>query len=211
MGRRVRFLSLAHRSMSWALHRRAQRIVDRLLPHLPTAGRVLDIGCGTGHNSQLLRHLTPLQCVELDVVPMKRLGAGLILFDGEQIPLQSQSADCSLLIYVLHYVADPIAFLSEIRRVTRRRLLLIQSVFEGPLAWRLLRMREYLTGATSFKIARRVRYIPPGRNPLNPRCWLTDAEIRRLMKESGWQIDTCQDAFLPGIRLSRSLYSLSPE
>ncbi|MCW2543065.1 MAG: ubiquinone biosynthesis protein UbiE [Frankiales bacterium] len=86
-------------------------------------GRVLDLGCGVGHD--LLRlsaaGLVPLglDSSRLALERARQAGAALVQADGARIPLQTDSVDGCRVERVLQHVEDPGAVLDEILRVVR--------------------------------------------------------------------------------------------
>ncbi len=107
-----------------AIERLRRRVVPR------ARGRVLEVGFGSGLN---LPHYTKSQvewiwAVEPSV-PMHKLAEPRIEASGldvrcieavaEEIPLPSASADSAVLTFCLCTVKDPVAALSEVRRVLR--------------------------------------------------------------------------------------------
>ena len=94
------------------------------------AGRVLEVGIGTGLNFAFYDRAKVTQLVGLDpAVQMHRLArrrserAGLPLelhsIAAECIPFEASSFDCVVCTYTLCSVADPAAALAEMRRVLR--------------------------------------------------------------------------------------------
>lgn len=103
--------------------------VELILNRLgPSPVRVLDVGCGIGaYGRPLLAaghdwlgvETKPSDCVEL-----ARLNLPHLLVDGRTLPFADGAFDATVCIEVLEHIADPVAFLAEIRRVTRQRLLI---------------------------------------------------------------------------------------
>ncbi|HAJ58544.1 MAG TPA: hypothetical protein DCP31_04175, partial [Cyanobacteria bacterium UBA8543] len=141
------------------LEQRAKSLARRLYPHLPKTGRFLDIGSGTGHNVQEIKQLLDVEFVETDVVDMSVVGNGLVIFDGKKLPFADQEFSYSLMLFVLQYCDNPVELLKESRRVTSKRLILIQSTYAGSFALLILRLREFMTGELAFKFSRTINLI----------------------------------------------------
>ena len=114
---------------------KARRIADRL----HDGDRVLDIGCGTGHmlaELSLFRGIEP-QGVDLDLHPERFAEIPITVFDGKSLPFDDGQFDATMLCYVMHHLvpADAAAMLQEARRVTRRKVFLIEDSLPtfGPL------------------------------------------------------------------------------
>lgn len=174
--------------MKFMLERRAHRLAAILRPHLPDAGTLLDIGCGTGHNCAELQRHGHLHCVEADVADMKVVGPRPVLFAGTTLPFRSQSFDCTIMTYVVHYASDPQGLLKEARRVTRGRLLLLQSTCTTPLSCLLLRAREWASGRIAFRCARWCGLIRTTGCPLSPKTYFTRSGLSAIVKAAGWTI-----------------------
>lgn len=104
-----------------------QHSVDRTVAALrvPAAGRVLDVGCGTGVLlAQVHRTEPTARGVGVDVTPaMLRVAAGrlqgvsLVQASGDALPLADASFDRVVTTSALHYVEQPAVMLAEMRRV----------------------------------------------------------------------------------------------
>ncbi len=98
----------------------ARRKLRHLQPHLDAQQSIVDIGCGAGSVTSLLRArghvVTPLdvraQSLTAAVTPL--------LFDGRQVPFAALHFDVALLLTVLHHANDPDALLAEAVRVAKR-------------------------------------------------------------------------------------------
>lgn len=93
----------------------------------PPPLRVIDVGCGLGSYGRGLRadgydwlgaEVNAADCAEL-----ARLGLPHRQVDGRTLPFAAGEFDAALCLEVLEHVAEPRAFLAEIRRVAPRRLI----------------------------------------------------------------------------------------
>ena len=62
-----------------------------------------------------------------------RQGVRMVRFDGRSIPFLDGSFDVSLVSNVLHHASDPAALLREVRRVTRKRIIVKDHLSAGRL------------------------------------------------------------------------------
>jgi SAM-dependent methyltransferase len=116
----------------------------------PPPKLVLDVGCGLGgYGKALLCKGYDWVGVEknaADCVELARSNLPHEKVDGQTLPFEAHSFDDALCIEVLEHVASPSAFLCEIRRVIRRRLLVSVPNLEllpymhhiGAVPWHLL-------------------------------------------------------------------------
>ena len=97
--------------------------------HLPSGGRFLDLGAGTGDlGLEMLRRDPQAQVVAADFTPeMMQVGRrrprgeriGWVAADAQHLPFAADTFDGSASGYLLRNVADPGATLTEQRRVLR--------------------------------------------------------------------------------------------
>lgn len=185
---------------------RARGLAARLSPHLPSSGRVLDLGSGTGHNITAFAEVRSLRFVEADVADIHVVGPGPTLFDGERLPFADSAFQGAVACFVLQYAARPEQLLRELHRVTAGPAILIQSTYDGVRALTRLRLREAVTGRWAQAAARWARFIPSNGTRLVPVRHWTRPELRALIERSGFRI-TRWEPETPG-RLSRDLYIL---
>ncbi len=100
-------------------------LLRRYLP--PAPARLIDVGCGLGSYGRGLladgfdwlgAEVNAADCAEL-----ARLGLPHRQVDGRTLPFADGAFDAALCIEVLEHIAEPRAFLAEVRRVAPRRLL----------------------------------------------------------------------------------------
>jgi SAM-dependent methyltransferase len=191
------------------LEARAQSLAQKLRPHLPQTGRALDIGSGTGHTAQALRRDARLSFVEADVVNMSVVGAGPILFANSRLPFCDEAFACAFMTFVLQYVPDPIRLLSEARRVTGGRVLVLQSTYEGWRGRSALICNELWWGPVAFTAARLLGLI--GNDcpfSLQPQQLFTRDALQGLFRSAGLAIEAMQSQKWPGVPVSYDLFVL---
>jgi SAM-dependent methyltransferase len=95
------------------------------LSGLPRGARVVDLGCGSGVFTELLRQ-AGYQSVGIDISPKlvalgrrKYPGLELIEGDAENLPFENASLDGVLLSGLVHHFPDPRRLASEVKRVLK--------------------------------------------------------------------------------------------
>jgi SAM-dependent methyltransferase len=98
---------------TWQRHVAAYAAAAKLLP---PGGRVLDVGCGTGHSYHLL---APRETVGVDVAPDALRGQKrrTIVADMRSLPLPDTSFAAFVSVQSIEHVPDPERALAEARRV----------------------------------------------------------------------------------------------
>jgi ubiquinone/menaquinone biosynthesis C-methylase UbiE len=109
--------------------------------------RVLDVGCGPGAlTTELVRRLGSWAVVAVDpsepfvaATRGRNPGVNVLQASAESLPFQDRGFDAALAQLVVHFMADPVAGLTEMARVTRRSGVLAACVWDhaggqGPLS-----------------------------------------------------------------------------
>jgi len=109
--------------------------------------RVLDVGCGPGAlTAELIRRLGPDAVAAVDpsepfvqAARERHPGVEVERASAEDLPLPDQSFDAALAQLVVHFMADPVAGLREMTRVTREEGVVAACVWDhaggqGPLS-----------------------------------------------------------------------------
>lgn len=131
-------LSLAHRDdvLQQLLRWRARHKVDSLRPHLEDVGpngRLLDLGAAEGYVGEALRRELGCEVVLADVADMNRTPLEHACYDGRTLPFEDDAFQVVVLYFVLHHCEDSQQVLREALRVSSRRVLVVESVYETSL------------------------------------------------------------------------------
>jgi thioester reductase-like protein/SAM-dependent methyltransferase len=118
------------RSVEALLRRYARGQARDVAPWIVGA-RVLDLGAGEGFVTAALGG-HGWRCA-VDVGPFRRAAVPYVVYDGAALPFDEAAFDTTLLLLTLHHCDEVEAVLDEAVRVTRRRLIVTESVFRNPL------------------------------------------------------------------------------
>jgi SAM-dependent methyltransferase len=118
------------RLLDRVLRRYAEAEASAVAP-LVHGRRVLDLGGAEGYVAAALRRRTGAWVCAVDVGPFRRAAGPYVRYDGERLPFPAGAFDTTLLLLTLHHCADPEAVLDEAVRVTRHRLVVIESVYRS--------------------------------------------------------------------------------
>ena len=110
------------------MYDRLERVaVDRLLPLAPPGGKLLEIGCGTGHWSEYFAGkgfaVTGVDISERMIAVARQrnvTGGTFDVADAERLPFPDGSFDVVAAITVLEFTADPTRVVSEMTRCVKK-------------------------------------------------------------------------------------------
>src|SRR3989442_11452233 len=110
------------------LRRYAHDEARALLPWV-RGPRLLDLGAGEGWVAEALRTGAAVWACGVDVGPFRLAAEPYVVYDGARLPFGDGAFDTTLLSLALHHAETPEAVLDEAVRVTRGRLLVVESVY----------------------------------------------------------------------------------
>ena len=112
----------AHDSTHWWYRARREILSDYLtrLGHLPKDARILEIGCGTGHNLPMLARFGQVEAIEIDpaarAIASERLGRPVLDAPLPGLPGIARGAyDLIAVLDVVEHIADDVAALASMR------------------------------------------------------------------------------------------------
>jgi SAM-dependent methyltransferase len=128
----------------YIVNRRAERLSRHLASAIPAGPqRLLDVGCGTGLVSRLVRQLRPeIEILGIDLCLPADPQIAVAVYDGEKLPYAADEFDVVLLIDVLHHTIDPAAKLVDALRVARNAVIVKDHLREGFYAERRLKFMD---------------------------------------------------------------------
>lgn len=159
---------------------RLSRLIDRALPARGEGLRLLDIGCGTGHQLEALR-LRGFVVAGVDASePMLKLArlrnpeVDLKVADVERLPFSDAEFDVALCVEVLRYLREPAGCVREMARVLRPGGLCLATatpLLNSNLYWLVNRIATWLPVA--------------GLVPLR-QFFVTSSRLSRLFRTAGF-------------------------
>ncbi len=159
--------------------RRAKRKVERIRSGLKpsTSGdrsrSILDLGAGEGYVGQEIARSVGAKVMLCDVVDFNRTDLPLVTYDGHRLPFDDNAFEATVLYFVLHHTEAPAQVLREALRVTAGPVIVVESLREGPLQHRVLRVVDQL--------ANRVRSGALMADQEVHLCFRTAAEWRQMI------------------------------
>jgi len=157
---------------AWAL-RRASVKLRRLRPLYPQHATVLEVGCGNGALTLLLRQenhiVTPLDIADLSLFPSVRP----LVYDGTAFPFSDRQFHTCQLITMLHHTPDPDHLIREAMRVADR-IIIMEDIFTNPVQKRLTFLADSVVNAEFYG---------------HPHTNRTDAEWRATFQKLGLRVE----------------------
>ncbi|WP_457652240.1 class I SAM-dependent methyltransferase [Rhodocaloribacter sp.] len=125
---------------------RAKRKLAAVRDFFPPDGplAVLDLGAGEGYVGEAAARDLGARVHLADVVDMNRTALPHTVYDGRRLPFPDDAFDVTVLYFVLHHSEDPSAVLREALRVSRRGVIVAESVYEKDWDRRLLTFLDTL-------------------------------------------------------------------
>lgn len=124
----------------------------------PPGSRILDVGCDDGTTALMVkRYQKNLKIVGVDVQGERKAKIERKLYDGKVLPYGDSSFDVVMALDVLHHTEDILGLLQEMRRVSKRLIIVKDHVSENKLDWAVLAFLDYL-GNKPFGIECEYRY-----------------------------------------------------
>ncbi len=108
---------------------------------------VLDFGCGDLSFAKALKKKRPkLQISGVDVVDFhnRDKNVSFICYDGKKLPFKDKSFDTIIVFHVLHHTEDAKKYFKELVRVTKKRILLVESVARSAIDFPGMRFMDWV-------------------------------------------------------------------
>jgi len=132
------------------IQKRTEKIVNLFEQFIKEDEKILDIGAGGGWIGEEIQRRKKIEITPLDVKDFNQTSLKLVLYNGENIPFSDNSFDVSLLIFTLHHCPDPLRVLSEARRVTKGKIIVVEDAPTSLFNKMLLYPWDIITGLPSL-------------------------------------------------------------
>lgn len=175
-------MSLVDQIHGGYVHNRRCRVLSEAIARLiPQNARVLDVGCGDGLISKIIRdQRSDINIEGVDVLVRPDAHIEVKHFDGTHLPYPDRSFDAVTFIDVLHHTEDPSVLIAEAARVTRNVVIFKDHRRNGFLAGPTLHFMDWV-GNARHGVSIPANYWPEKR-------WL-DAFQRLGLTVKSWTTD----------------------
>ena len=126
-----------------------------LKPYLYNSETILDFGCGDLSLARYIaRNLKKTIITGVDVIGTSSTESGKnvhrVKYDGKKIPFGDNSFDTVIAFYVLHHCFDLTNAVAECTRVSRKRILIVESIPLSPLEVPFMKFFDWLYNVVKF-------------------------------------------------------------
>ena len=130
---------------------RANKILDSIKFFIKPGESVLSVGDGDGYVSMRIQERTGAMIQGLDILHFKKYrvqGIPLVIYDGNEIPFADNSFDISAGVFLLHHCQNFELTLQEMIRVSKRKLIIFEDVFNNRLELAFLHFFDTIENRT---------------------------------------------------------------
>jgi 2-polyprenyl-3-methyl-5-hydroxy-6-metoxy-1,4-benzoquinol methylase len=178
---------------------RAKSFCNLLCPFIKPQSTVLDVGAGNMLISKYLMESIQVQVQGIDIIDMNLTHLPHKLFDGAKIPFKDNSFEISLLIGVLHHVANQKELLNDVKRVTSSKVIVFEDTYQNNIEKTWVRIRDIIGN------------LPEEVHMNFALNFRTETEWNSFFKDVGLNIEFQKSLYNP-VRLTHHLlYILTPE
>jgi ubiquinone/menaquinone biosynthesis C-methylase UbiE len=93
--------------------------------------------------TEYLQSNTRLSLTAVDTIDSNLSSLPVIIYNGDRLPFGDRSFDATMVAYVLHHCTDIKAVLKEIKRVSARKIIIMEEVYESGIAEKKLHLHDF--------------------------------------------------------------------
>ena len=124
--------------------RRANRIARIILPYVNENEKVLDFGCGTLTVAEEILKRKRVQIRGVDVINFNLTDLPLSIYDGKRTDFEDKTFDVTYAAFVLHHCDNIEAVFTELLRLTRKKIILIEDTYKTRLGLFWIKLCDYV-------------------------------------------------------------------
>jgi ubiquinone/menaquinone biosynthesis C-methylase UbiE len=122
---------------------RARRLSPLIFEALGDCSSLLDLGCGDMILTEYLKQVSGISIAALDTVDSNLSHLPLLLYNGVEIPFHDKFFEATMVSFVLHHCTDIQSVLSEIKRVTSKKIIIMEEIFDSSIAKQVLHLHDF--------------------------------------------------------------------
>lgn len=132
--------------------RRAKRIACFIYPLLSKGDVVLDFGCGNLLIAEFIQENLDAKIIGIDVIDINLTSLPLEIYDGKRLPFEDKYFDITYSAFAFHHTNVIDLLLSECIRVTKRRIIILEDVYENNFELLITKALDYSNKLFSLEI-----------------------------------------------------------
>ncbi len=134
------------------LEARAKRLTRHIMDSLEDCSNLIDLGCGDMILTECIDSMTDKEVLGVDTVNSNLTKLPLIIYDGSRLPFDDKSIDAALVAFVLHHCDDIQKMLSELKRVTKKKIIVLEEVYKNFVTQKILHCHDFGNRLLSSKM-----------------------------------------------------------
>lgn len=140
-----------------------EQLAGYIAPLCEDNSRILDVGCDDGTVGELIMKINPtLEIVGIDIQSNRPSKIPRKIYDGRNIPYPDKSFDTVIVLDVLHHTNDILSLLKEIKRVSRKHIIIKDHMTYGRFSNFMICFADYVSNAP-YGIRCAFNFPTPGR------------------------------------------------
>lgn len=132
-----------------AIELKAEKVGEEISNFIDDGENILDFGCGDMTIAEAVKSRRKVSMTGVDTVNYNRTKNRLILYNGKKIPFKNSSFDTVVSSLVFHHCDDPEAALKECKRVSMKKIIVIEDYYKNAF-------EKFLTRAVDW-VANRIQ------------------------------------------------------